>query len=161
MYSEEVVVDLLRQANGQRGRLYYFLYKVLKEKGLDYKEIMTEIVRQNTTDMLQGVEDVVGKIENPADYTKLFTSDHVLNAKTFGQELLKKDEEESIVLLHDCPLEHVWKTMNIDLETKKELCVLANVSDYTTASLFDCVDFDIVKNCVENEYCELVIKKSK
>jgi hypothetical protein len=161
MYSEEVVVELLRDSNGERGRLYYFLYKVLKERGLDYKEIMTEIVKQNTIDSLQGVEEVVGKIENPADYTKLFTSDHELNAKSFVQEILKKDEEESIILLHDCPLAHVWKTMNLDLETKKELCDLANVCDFTTASLFDCINLDIVNNCVENEYCELVIKKKK
>ncbi len=161
MYNENEVLDLMNQAHEQKSRLYYFLYKVLKERGLDYEGIITDIVKYNITDLCKNIHEVMDKVENAADYTKLFTSDHELNAKNYGQEISKKEENESIVLLKDCPMVRTWKKMNIDPAERKELCDLIKSGDYIVASNFDSIDFNIEKTCADSDCCKLVIRKKQ
>lgn len=160
-YDKDTVLELLREEVGLRGRLYYYTYAVLKEKGLDYKNIMSEILRRNVHDSINGDEELLDMVKNPDDIVDVFTSDHELLGMSFDQKVIASNEEEGIIRFDHCPYNEAWKDMNLDFETRKELCEIELVDMKSLADVFDGIDFCHSSNCIESDYCELTFRKNK
>lgn len=160
-YSIEEVVEFVNGAIGERAAVYYYLYKVLKEKSLDARPIMEEIVNRYGESSLDNIEEVTGKINNYQDFMKIYTKyyDDATNS-VFGIEIIKSDENESIVQHKSCPLVAKWREMGISKEEIKELCDIANVVDFCTVEHFGCVNLKFNKLIGHgDECCELVYSK--
>lgn len=154
-YTREEYISALRKGAAERARVYYFTMKVLKDRELDYKELLAEIITRFSDSITENAFEY-DENHTPDEYLKLFLTGDTAEADAFGQVIVKSDEKSAIIRMYDCPLAAEWKAMGISNDEMKEVCDLANIMDFQTAKRFGGIDLHIdCKMGYNDEFCQL------
>jgi hypothetical protein len=145
-------VKLLRDATGDRASYLYFLYKELKDSGVENVE---EIAKRAIFKFGQAKVGWIGKMEVPHDFVEFVGASPT--REVIGLEVPVDTAERAEVRFTFCPLVDKWQKLGATPEELSTLCDIAMQVDEGTFSGTN-IHMELPKSLARGEpYCQMIL----